>query len=78
MFPLSLRARSRNCSSKGLQVQQTSRASLKEPQGSPSREPGPEAFGMCSTAIAICDLLILVDRLCFDRYKIDYSLLLQN
>jgi hypothetical protein len=24
-------------------------------------------------AIAICDLLIHVDRLCFDRYKIDYT-----
>lgn len=28
---------------------------------------------MCNDAIPISDLLIIVDCLCFDRYKIDYS-----
>jgi hypothetical protein len=32
-----------------------------------------KCFEMLIGAIAICDLLILVERLCFDRYKIDYT-----
>ena len=34
---------------------------------------GPPAFGMNVASIALPALLILVDLLCFDRYKIDYS-----
>jgi hypothetical protein len=33
-----------------------------------------KCFGISARRAAIPALLILVDRLCFDRYKIDYTL----